>query len=103
MGWHTCCLSLFNVLDPIKRQQAVEEIARGELEANWVPGVAEVEDESAQESDSDNEEDEVKDVLDILKERQFGARKSDRKRTQTSMSGYVVNSQQVAYRGDSEA
>jgi hypothetical protein len=26
-GWQTCCVSLFNVYDPIKRQQAVEEVA----------------------------------------------------------------------------
>ena len=51
-----------------------------------------VEEESHQESDSDNEEDEDKDVLDILKERRFGARKSERKRKQASMFGYVVNS-----------
>ena len=80
----------------------MEEIARGELEATWVPGAAEV-DEPAQESDSDNEEDKTKDVLDILKERQFGARKSEQKRSQAMMFGYVVNSQQVAYSGDSEA
>ena len=82
----------------------MEEIARGELEANWVPGVAEIEDDNpASDTDSDHEENETKDVLDIMKERQFGTRRGERKRKQASMFGYVVNSQQLAYSGDSEA
>jgi hypothetical protein len=100
MGWHTCCVSLFNVHDPIKRQQAVEEVARGDLERTFVPDLAEDLDEYK--SDEEEEEDEEKDVLDIMKERQFGTRKSERKRTQPSAAGYMLNSSQIAISDDSD-
>lgn len=101
MGWHTCCVSLFNVHDPVKRAQVVEAVARGELEGAFVPDKAE---ETSESSGSEGEdEDEEKDVLDVMKERQYGKRKSDRKRAQPSVSGYMFNSSQIALSEDSEA
>ena len=37
MGWHTCCTSLFNVHDADKRAVALEEVAKGTLDAIFVP------------------------------------------------------------------
>jgi hypothetical protein len=37
MGWHTCCTSLFDVHDAVKRAAVVEEVARGGLDAVFVP------------------------------------------------------------------
>jgi hypothetical protein len=100
-GWHTCCTSLFNVRDPIKRAQVVEAVARGELEGAFVPNQSETASDS---SDSEGEEeDEDKDVLDVMKERQYGKRKSQRKRAQPSVSGYLLNSSQIALSEDSES
>jgi hypothetical protein len=42
-------------------------------------------------------------VLDVMKERQYGQRKSTRKRSQPAISGYVLNSSQLAMTEDSES
>jgi hypothetical protein len=98
VGWHTCCISLFNVHDPVKRLQVVEEVAKDELDRALVPVDGEDEDH-----DSSSSEDEDKDVLDIMKIRQFGTRKGQRKRAAVKAFGYQVSSQQVAMSGDSDA
>ena len=98
-GWHTCCVSLFNVLDPVKRQQVVEEVALNKIDGSLVPEGEEAGDAG---SDSEHESDDEKDVLDVMKQRQFGERKSDRKRKQPKLSGYFINSQQVAMTDDSD-
>jgi len=99
-GWHTCCVSLFNVHDAAKRVQAVEEAARGEIEATaFIPTEEEMETEE-QPSD-DDEEDEEKDELDVMKERQYGSRKSERKRAAPENFGYQLSSQHIALSEDS--
>ena len=103
MGWHTCCLSLFNVLDVTKRAQAVEEAARGEIDAAaYIP---EGEEEHADDDDSEHsndEDDEEKDELDVMKERQYGSRRSERKRAASATFGYQLSSSQIAMSEDSE-
>lgn len=101
VGWHTCCLSLFDVHDQTKRLQAVEEVAKDELDRALVPLQSEQDGDYS--SSDEEDEDEEKDELDIMKERQFGSRKSDRKRAVPKPFGYQLNSQQVALSEDSEA
>lgn len=99
MGWHTCCVSMFNVFDAAKRSQAVEEAARGEFEAAaFIPAE---EEQQADDVASSDDEDEEKDELDVMKERQYGSRRSDRKRAAPKNFGYQVNSQQIALSEDS--
>ena len=82
--------------------QVVEEVALKKFEGSFVPDEQEDDDEDVE---SDHEEDEEKHVLLIdikfMKERQFGSRKSERKRTQTQLSSYMLNSQQIALSEDS--
>ena len=70
----------------------VEEVALKELESVFVPDAEESEEQAASES----EEDEEKDELDVMKQRQYGSRKSARQRSQASVSGYMLNSSQIA-------
>jgi hypothetical protein len=97
MGWHSCHLLFFNILDATKRQQVLEEDAREEFNARWTPDVAEEEKEShsADIHPWNEEENEEKDELamDVMKERQYGSRKSSRKRTQRLLPGMLVSSQ----------
>jgi len=105
MGWHSCCVSLFDVHDQAKRVAVVEAASRDEFVAKaFVPdGEEGKEDDCQAEAESDHEEDEGKDELDIMKERQFGIRKSARKRAQASAFGFQLNSSQLALTSDSEA
>jgi hypothetical protein len=98
VGWHTCCISLYNVHDQAKRLLVLEEVLKDELDRAFVPPESESADES-----SSSEEDEDKDVLDVMKERQFGARQSTRKRSAPKPFGYALNSQQIALSDDSAA
>jgi hypothetical protein len=54
---------------------------------------------------TDDEEDEDKesesDELDVMKERQYGSRKSDRKRAAPKNFGYQISSQQIELSEDS--
>jgi len=96
-GWHKCCTSLFNVMDPTKRTEAVSAVARRELEQAHVPDEEEGdEDESGEELEEEEEE------LDISKERAFGDRKSDRTRTRPAAFGYQLDSSAIALTEDSE-
>ena len=107
-GWYNCMVSLFNVHDVAKRIQAVEEVAKAEVDGNFVPTrkngtEAAVEDTHAVQSDeSGSESDGEGDELDVMKERQFGTRKSDRKRKESSTFGYQINSEQIAFTSSSE-
>jgi DDE superfamily endonuclease len=109
MGWHSCCSVLYNVHDIAKRIQVVEAVAKGELDGNFVPkrgngSEATREDIQALQSDeSGSESDEDGDELDVLKVRQFGTRKSERKRKDAPIFGYQINSQQMAFTSGSEA
>jgi hypothetical protein len=98
VGWHTCCVALYNVHDQAKRLLVLEEVLKDELDRSFVPAESEAADES-----SSSEEDEDKDVLDVMKERQFGARKGTRKRGAAKAFGFQVNSQQLALSEDSDA
>ena len=65
-------------------------------------------DREADQSDaSDEDTDEEKDELDVMKARVYGERKSTRKRTRKrthfSAGSYMFNSQQIALSEDSEA
>ncbi len=99
MGWHTCCLSLCNVHDLATRQLVVEEVARGELDAAHVPNAARA---AAEDSSDSEDEDNEKDALDTMKKRQFGKRKSERKRKQPSQHGFRLNPDQIALSEDSD-
>jgi len=104
MGWHSCCVSLFDVHDQVKRMAVVEAASRDEFEAKaFVPEGEEGKEDDYDTEESDHEEDEEKDELDIMKERQFGTRKSARKRAQASAFGFQLNSSQLAFTSDSEA
>ena len=100
VGWHTCCVSLFNVHDLAKRVQVLEEVAKDELDRAFVP--EEEEKDGDYSSSSEDEEDEEKDELDIMKARQFGTRKSTRKRAAARKFGFLLNSQCIAMTEDSE-
>jgi hypothetical protein len=105
-AWHKCCVSLFNVMDPAKRMEAVAAVARQELEHTHVPAADEAEQEEA-ESDDEEEADEddtssEHDLLDISQPRQFGSRQSQRQRTQASAFGFQINSSAIAFTEDSD-
>jgi len=53
--------------------------------------------------EEEGEEDDEKDVLDIMKERQYGARKSDRKRTTSKAFGYQISTSQIPLSEDSDS
>jgi hypothetical protein len=104
MGWHSCCVSLFDVHDQAKRVTVVEAASRDEFVAKaFVPEGEEGKEDDYDTEESDHEEDEEKDELDVMKERQFGTRKSARKRAQASAFGFQLNSSQLALTSDSEA
>ena len=106
MGWHTCVVSLYNVHDPKMQQAARREVELQELDAHFVPQEVELQGEYESESDieSDHEEDEMKDELDIMRERQYGSRRSERKRKQSqpAAGSYLLNSSLLAFSGESE-
>lgn len=97
-GWQKCCTSLFNVMDPAKRLEAVSAVAKRELEQAHVPDETEVD----QDDSEDEQEQEEEDVLDVSKVRTFGARKSDRTRTQAATFGFQLDSSAIALTEDSD-
>lgn len=101
--WHKCCVSLFNVMDPIKRMEAVAAVARQELEQAHVPAEEELQEDDEESDDTGDEEDEDEDELDLTQERQFGSRKSDRQRTQAAAFGFQLDSSAIAMTEDSES
>jgi len=104
-GWDICCVSLFNVFDPVKRVQVLEQVARGEMQGTWAPGPSKEGAEFEDEGESDpweEEEDEKADELDIMKLVRKGLRQSSRKRSQTQLSSYMLNTQQIALSDDSD-
>jgi len=69
-GWHRCCRSLFDVLDPIKRAQAVEEDALRRAEGHVDAPIVSEEQQGTNEGEWDEADtDDEKDELDIMKER----------------------------------
>ena len=101
-GWHTCCTSFFNVLDKDERAKVLEEVLNGQLDAKaFVP--ADNENSDADEKSDSDEDSDQEDELDVMKKRQYGTRKSTRKRNQTALCGFMLNSSQIALSEDSEA
>jgi hypothetical protein len=105
-AWHKCCVSLFNVMDPAKRIEAVAAVARQELEHTHVPAEIEEQQDSS-ESDSDDAggtdgDTEDDDELDVSQPKEFGSRKSQRQRTQATAFGYQLDSSAIALTEDSE-
>ena len=96
-GWHKCCTSLFNVMDPAKRTDALAAVVRRELEHAHVPAEEEGHDEESEEGLDEEEDD-----LDVSKERTFGERKSDRTRTQAAAFGFQLDSSAIALTEDSD-
>lgn len=93
-GWHTCHCSFYDMLDNTKRQQVVEEAARGEFAARWVPADKSLpEEKEGEDAWDDVDENEEKDELDVMKQRQYGSRKSNRKRTERLLPAMLVSSQ----------
>jgi hypothetical protein len=104
-AWHKCCLSLFNVMDPAKRIEAVAAVARQELEHTHVPAEEEEQDDATSfdsDEDSNNDADSEHDELDVSQPRQFGSRKSLRQHTQAAAFGYQLDSSAIALTEDSE-
>lgn len=103
-AWQKCCVSLFNVMDPAKRVEAVAAVARKELEHTLVP---EEEDTRPQDAESEDDEDgdsddSDQDELDIAQPIQFGSRRGERHRTPAVVFGYQLNSSALAMTEDSE-
>ena len=103
MGWHTCCVSLYNIWSPEKRVAVMEEVARKEFEAEHVPtrhkgAAAAAEDINEDKYESESSDDES-DQLDIMKQRQYGKR-STRIRKRPQQFGYQLDSSQMEMSGD---
>ena len=109
-GWDKCCVSLFNVHDSNLRQQVTEAACKQELDPNHVPEESEGDDEDDEDSSESEEEldlpdvneNDEKDLLDLMKARVEGTRRSTRKRTQTQVGSYMINTSQLAFSGESD-
>jgi hypothetical protein len=104
-GWNRCCLQYCDALDSQVRREVANAAHRGEFDGHLIPEGEEEEgdDDEGLNGESDHEEDEEKDVLDVDKEIRFGNRRGNRKRAQQQLYGYMLNSSQIAMSGDSEA
>ena len=101
-AWQKCCVSLYNVMDPAKRIEAVAAVARQELEHTHVP---EQQEEEKQDVDSESEDDSNnsdQDELDVTQPTQFGSRRGQRQRTPAAAFGYQIDSSAIAMTEDSE-
>jgi hypothetical protein len=94
-GWNTCVFSLYDVRNKEKRQAASQECYEGNLEVRGF--IPEGEEEAEEKEQSESESDEEKDILDVMKERRYGSRKSDRKRKEIDRFGYQIPSAQVSF------
>ena len=82
----------------------MEQVARGEFEGVFVPKKKKDDEELEDPTvSSDEESDDERDVLDVMKARQYGTRRGERKRSQTAVSGYMLNTSQIALSEDSDA
>ena len=94
-GWHTCCMSLFDVLDSDKRVEAMEESEQLDIHHVPVGEEAAPDQPVAGDLELDDSDDDDKDVLDIMKERKFGTRRGARKRTRVNKLDGGVNPTQI--------
>jgi hypothetical protein len=103
-AWQTCCVSLYNVMDPAKRIEAVTAVARQELEHTHVPEQQEEEkrDEESEECSGNDVSDSDQDDLDVSRPVQFGSRRGQRQRAPAATFGYQLNSSAIAMTEDSE-
>ena len=95
-----CVFDRFDITKQENIMRAVQEAADNQLDHRHVPEGKDEEDE-LDESDSEHESDEEKDELDVLQERVYGERKSNRKRKQAVSFGFQVNSSQLDFAASS--
>jgi len=86
------------VKDETERKKAVEEAAKGQLQAyGFIPEGEEIEDEDPDQWDEESE-DEEKDELDLMKEVVIGTRRSTRKRTERrDIGSYCIDSSALIF------
>lgn len=95
-GWHMCVSSLYKVSNVQAQLDAVAELYAPEFRDENEDLVEDASQEDESEV-SDDEEDEDKDELDVLAERVYGQRRSDRKRKEPDRMGYLLSSSQVDF------
>lgn len=100
-AWYRAVVSLYDVKDPQRRQEALVAVAEKKLEVGYVPekGEEQGEDEG---TESEHEEDEEKDELDTAKPIRQGTRRSNREKQQARPYGYQIASSAIAMTSDSE-
>lgn len=102
-AWYRAVVSLYDVNDPQKRQEALIEVAERKLEIGYVPDKEEDQEQGEEEgTESEHEEDEEHDELDTTKPIRQGTRKSNREKQQTTLFGYRIVSSAIAMTSDSE-
>lgn len=95
-GWAKCCTSLYDVMDPEKRIEAVTAVANQELDAKLVP--AEHEASDAHDTDQDDDE------LDVGKPVAQGRRSARaRQPRQPARGSFMLNSQRIAMSDSSDS
>jgi hypothetical protein len=88
-------------LSPFLKMSSIKPLCLQWIMESWSRLADETEDANEEESDTE-EEDDDKDELDVMKERAYGTRKSERKRTAPIAFGFQINSQQIAMSEDSD-
>lgn len=108
-AWKQCCVSLYNVMDPAKRIEAVSAVARQELQHTHIPDQEEEAKDDADSEDDDHDSDgsgdsdaDSQDELDLTQPTQFGSRRGQRHRTPAATFGYQLDSSAIAMTEDSE-
>jgi hypothetical protein len=99
-GWQKCCTSLFNINDPAKRNEALIAAASNQLEAAFIPNEEELPEQYVE---SEGEESESEDELDLTQAITFGERKSTRAKKQIQRLGYFVDPTAVMQTDESES
>ncbi len=85
-GWHSCCISLFDVMDPQMRQAAVKDYNR-DLEGFALDHIPKEEERAEANEEPERESDNDADKLDLMKKVAFGARRTTRKRNAVKKFG----------------
>ena len=105
-GWHTCCVSMYDIWQPEKRVAVTEEVLRKEFNAEHVPLRAPNAGAAAAAASSSNQDeyesassDDETDQLDIMKKRQYGKR-GTRNRKPPGQFGYMLDASQIELSGD---
>ena len=108
-AWQRCCVSLYNVMDPAKRIEAVAAVARQELQHTHVPDQDEEAKQNTDSEDNDDDDDsgddsndDNQDELDLTQPTQFGSRRGQRHRAPAATFGYQLDSSAIAMTEDSE-